>query len=861
MIAMGRVTMRFTMKLALRALSCLALVWPAGIVLAEPPAALKLYIQSQPISDALNEFARQSGLQVFFLASEESKGVVSTALRGSYEDAKTALSRLLANTGLDYEYLDARTVAIRAARSSGPGTSRQTAADESAVRALRVAQVSTAEGASQDARPGEKPGAAAGTTEQSPGSSAAGGEEQVEQIIIRGARTSTATKMNAPILSVPQNIQVLSSRFIDDIGADLLEDALRHVAGVAVGGFYNGWDFFRIRGFDGVSYLDGLRTDTLGLNAEVFGLDRIEVLKGPSSTLYGEGLLSGMVNIVSKRPKREAFFEAAATGGDFHFREASVDFGGSLNAAQTVYARLPVLYREDGSFVDFVDGLERIYIAPSITWEIGERTRLTILTTYQKDRNELAFPLPAFGTVLPNSNGEIPVTRFIGDGNDPGVTRDESWALGYQLTHELNDWVSFRQSVRQRRRGTDWDRIIYPWFINPDQRTLARYAYFIDDERDRDFNADTGIELQFSSGRLRHHMTAGTDFTHATNHARSGFYGFDLPEGMDLDLFDPVDRGAAAVIPPELFPGAEKSQSLGFYLQDRIEFTDRLSMMIGGRYQKVDGGFSGTIDPDDSQMVGGSAFVPNVGFSYEVRQGLHAYASYSEAFKGQFDRRVASGDPSDPDGDPADPEEGAQYEVGLKAGLMDNRLNGTFSVYELTRRNVLQTDFGNPDFYLLTGEQRSRGVELDSQLLLKPNWEVIASIAYTDAEVTRDVTTPVGSPLRNVPRETLSLWSKYRFDAGILRGLAVSLGGSYYSKQAGKDVAPRTPDDPDDIESFDLPSYVLVDANVTYQWNRTRFALTFNNLLDEKFFIGSYNENYVLPGTPRSVRFTVGWTY
>ena len=850
--------MRSLMKLALRTLWVVALIGPVGVATAQDvaPAGLKLDIRSQPISDALNEFARQSGLQVFFLASDQSKSVVSMPLQGSFNDAQTALARLLTNTGLDYEYLDARTIAIRAL---DPKTVRHGVVENAAaLQSLRLAQASSSgtTAASRDAASAGQASAAQET--QSGESSGADGEEQVEQIIIRGARTSTATKMNAPILSIPQNIQVLSSKFIDDIGADLLEDALRHVAGVAVGGYYNGWDFFRIRGFDGITYLDGLRTDTLGLNAEVFGLDRVEVLKGPSSTLYGEGLLSGMVNVVSKRPKRGAFLDAAVTGGEFNFREAAIDFGGSLNAAQTVYGRLAALYREDGTFVEHANGLERVYLAPSLTWEITDRSKVTILGTYQKDRNELAFPLPAFGTVLPNVNGRIPIDRFTGDGTNPGVTRDESWALGYQFTHEFNDWVSFRQSARQRHRSTDWDRLIYPWFVYPDRRTLERYAYFLDDERDEDFNIDTGVELRFSSGRLRHHMTAGTDFTYATNHA---WAGFDFAGGMTLDLFDPVDRGAASVVIPELLPGADKSQSLGFYLQDRVEFTDRLSMMIGGRYQKVDGGFSETIDPDDSVMSGGSAFVPNVGLSYQVAQGLHAYASYSEAFKGQFDRRVASEDPSDRDGDTADPEEGVQYEVGIKAGLMENRLSGTFSLYELTRRNVLQADFSQPDFYLLTGEQRSRGMELDSQLLLKPNWELIASIAYTDAEVMRDVSTPVGSALRNVPRETLSLWSKYRFETGILRGLALSLGGSYYSKQGGKDVAPRTPNDPNDIESFDLPSYVLLDANVSYQWNRTRLVLMANNLLDEKFFIGSYNENYVLPGTPRSIRLTVGWTY
>lgn len=844
------------MKSFVRTLSIATLMALGGLALAQQPAqaAMKLDIQAQPISDALNEFARQSGLQVFFLASQETQGVMSTALRGSYADPQVALGRLLANTGLRFEYLDSRTIAVRLSRPDGAEGHQPTAgASGSGIAPLRLAQVDSSPGWLNRIRLAAAPEDAAETPP------ADSGEETVGQIIIRGARTSTATKMDAPIISIPQNIQVMSSKFLDDIGADLLEDALRHVAGVSVGGYYNGWDYFRIRGFDGISYLDGMRTDTLGINAEVFGIDRIEVLKGPSSTLYGEGLLSGMVNIVSKKPKKAAFLDASFTTGKFNFTEGTLDFGGSLNSAQTVYARLPILYREDGTFVDFADGLKRFYIAPSLTLELGERTRMTFLTTYQKDRNEIAFPLPGRGTVLPNVNGKIPRDRFIGDGTDPGHTANESYALGYQVSHDFNDALAFRQSVRYRNRDTDWERLVYPWFMEANQQVLQRFPYYIDDSNTRDISADTGLEFRFSTGRIRQHMTVGVDYTQRRSHEISRF-NFSNPN-MPLDLFNPVNDGAATVVEADLFPSpfAGKERSVGFYLQNLMQLTERLNLMLGGRYQKVKGGsdFTGT-DVGNVDMIGGSAFVPNVGLNFEIKPGLHAYASYSEAFKGQFASRVVGGGK-------ADPEEGVQYELGLKAGLFDNRVNGTLSVYELTRQNVLQAAFNQPGFNVLTGEQRSRGIELDSQFLVTDNWEVVASAAYTDAEVTKaeptdPFTSPRGAPLRNVPKESLSVWSKYTFASGALKGLAASIGGSYYSRQQGKAVSAPTPD-PTDIESFYLPSYSVVDANLAYQWNKARLALTLNNLLDEKYFIGSYSENYVLPGTPRSVRLTVGWSY
>lgn len=304
----------------------------------------------------------------------------------------------------------------------------------------------------------------------------------------------------------------------------------------------------------------------------------------------------------------------------------------------------------------------------------------------------------------------------------------------------------------------------------------------------------------------------------------------------------------ATLLPPER-RASSGSRAIEAYYEHALRSVDTARVTYDDVAIDLEGA---TTNPEDAELVGGNAFVPNVGVSYEVVPGLHPYASYSKAFKGQFASRLA-------DGAKADPEEGEQYEIGVKVGLFENRINTTISAYQLTRSNVLQPDFLNPGFYTLTGEQRSRGFEFDGQFLVTPNWEIVASLAYTDAEVTKDFAVPVGSTLRNVPREAISLWSKYRFQDGPLRGLAVSLGGSYYGRQQGKDVVAPT-EDPSDIESFYLPSYTLLAANINYDWGKTRFALILNNLLDEDYYSGSFDEYSVLPGAPRSVRFSVGWS-
>jgi len=807
---------------------------------AEDARKREFSIQEQSLASALSEFARQSRREILFTPDivDEKR---TSGVRGAYS-ALEALRSVLEGTGLTFSTTASGAILVKKSETSA-------AVSPVAFTRLAMTEAATSPGTAQHLAP------ASGAAADSPSEDADG--EVLGQVIVRGARTRAATKMDTPILKIPQNIQVLSAQLLDDIGADLLEDALRHVGGVQVGGHITGWDFFRVRGFSSTTYVDGLRTADAGavnLNVELFGVDRVEVLKGPSGTLYGGGLLSGMVNIVTKQPRQKFFFDASVTGGQHDFKEGAVDFGGSLNSDQTVYARLPVVYREEGTFVEHSDGLERFYAAPSLTWEISDDTRVTLLTSYQHNRSEVAFPIPAQGTVLPNPNGRIPIDRFIGNGNDPGVVRDSTWTVGYQFMHRFNDVVSFRQNARFAHRDTSWDALLYGWTLDADMRTFYRFPYYIDHAADRRFAIDAGLDFEFSTGGVSHYLTVGADFEHARAYTTERESDL-IPGMMPIDLFDRTDLGEAPMPDLYVLRSARRAEPLGFYVQDRMELTDRLSVMIGGRYQHEKGGWAfDTTDVGQVRMSSGSAFAPNAGLTFEIIPDVVAFASYSEAFRGQFDALVAGGDS-------ADPEQGVQYEAGIKTGLFDNRINSTISLYELRRENVRQPDLLNPGFVTLTGEQRSRGFEIDSHMQVRPNWEVIATYAYTDTEVVNDTRLQMGSAFQGVPKTTFSLWSKYAVASGPLQGLSFSIGGSYYSSQLGKTVLAPQFVGPGEIRSFELPSYTLVNAAVDYEWDRFRLQLNINNLLDEEYFPGSNNEYRVLPGNPRRVRLSLAWRY
>src|SRR5258706_8846582 len=259
--------------------------------------------------------------------------------------------------------------------------------------------------------------------------------------------TTAGSKMDSSLLDVPQAITVVDRELLNDQGAYKLDDVLKNVAGVMPGGYYEAWDYYRIRGFDASfnTYIDGLR-ERNGMNEETFGLESVEVMKGPSSTLYGQSVLGGIVNVRSKQPRPDAFAQVQFTGGSYGFYEPAIDAGASLNPSHTLYARINLLYRPTGSFVNYVNR-PPVYVAPALTWDISSDTQLTLLGRYQHDTGHLGFPLPAEGTVLPNPNGEIPISLFVGEPSNPNPVSEVNKQFGYQLSHRFNDSFSVYQNV------------------------------------------------------------------------------------------------------------------------------------------------------------------------------------------------------------------------------------------------------------------------------------------------------------------------------------------------------------------------------------------------------------------------------
>ena len=663
-------------------------------------------------------------------------------------------------------------------------------------------------------------------------------------------------KTDIPLLQTPQAISVVSEAVIKDQGTPKLERVLRNVAGVTPGGYYQDWDYYRLRGFDASfeTYRDGLKGD-YGLNSELYGVERVEVIKGPASTLYGQGPLGGLINLVSKRPSRDRGFagEVGVAGGMWDHYEGFFDVNipivtpvapvvpsgkgaktvvlGSPGTDTGVYARLVGLYRNQGSFVDYAES-ERIYVAPSLTWDIGPDTSITFLSDFTHDNNIVGMLLPASGTVRRNPNGDIDISRFIGYPGRSNEVEQTIYRIGYQFRHNFSDSLSLRQNLNYTRINQKWNSIIYPSSLSDDGRTLFAYPYVYDDKNNR-FGVDTAIDARFSTGSLEHTLTVGADYFREAykNMSRQIDYG-DLGSYVAIDLFRPSYRNL--VNPSVTSYDEDDSDSLGFYFQDHVKLTEQFTVTFGGRY-------------DLHWAVGDrkEAFTPKAGITYEFVPRVAAYANYSRSFQPQSFS-------TDVNGKPVDPEEGENWEAGLKYNLADGRITGLISVFQLTRENVATSNLSTPDPFdsTVAGEQRSRGAEFEIGAELAPGLNLVAAYTYLDTEVTEDNDIPVGTRLQGVPEHAASAWLKYTVQDGPLKGFGIGIGGTYVGDKSG-----------DINDTFTIPSYALLDGALYYEKDDFRIQVNFNNITDKRHFTGSYDDLYVLPGEPFNVSASVTWKF
>ncbi|MGG6266584.1 TonB-dependent siderophore receptor [Leptolyngbya sp. AN03gr2] len=655
----------------------------------------------------------------------------------------------------------------------------------------------------------------------------------------RVPNASTATRTDTPIRDIPQSIQVVPQEVLRDQQVTTLNDALKNVSGATqtAPGYYNQFASFTIRGFEarddtgnftrnGLSYAFGG-----GQSANFANIEQIEVLRGPASVLFGGGNPGGTINIVTKQPLREPYASVEATIGSYNFYRGVIDLSGPLADDKSILYRLTASYENAGSFADFSER-EVPAFAGVLRFDIGKNTTLTLDSEYSKVNQGYNNGLPAVGTILPNPNGEIPRNRNISEPDS--LYSPEVFRVGYRLEHRFNENWSLQNAFYFSNRYLRNAGSYFISGLDSDLRTVQR-GIQDNDYKERAFDFTTNLVGKFSTGSVQHQLLFGVDLRRLDRY-QNNFIGFN---GTPLDLFNPVySRERFDVI----FSGDDTglTDSLGIYIQDQITLAENLKLLVGGRFDTFKQTTTDLIS-NTEQSQSGNAFSPRLGIVYQPIPSISLYASYSRSFTPTSGRTF--------DGSQFKPGRGTQYEVGVKANL-NNRLSATLAFYDLTRSNVVTTDPANPTFSVQTGEQNSRGIELNIAGEVLPGWNVIAGYSYTDAQITQDNSFQTGNRLNNVPENSFNLWTTYELQSGSLKGVGFGLGFFYVGDRQG-DLA----------NTFALPSYFRTDAAIFYKRDRFRAALNIRNLFNVNYFESAYSDLTVYPAEPLTVQGTISWQF
>jgi iron complex outermembrane receptor protein len=617
------------------------------------------------------------------------------------------------------------------------------------------------------------------------------------------------TKTDTPLRETPQSISVVTADRITDQGGLSVQETLRYVPGVfadAYGGDARG-DYTLVRGQEPSRYLDGMQgsrlSQVLEWRRDPFALERIEVLRGPSSVLYGGASTGGVLNEVTKRPQAESHNEIGVQYGSFDRKQLQMDSTGKLTKDGEWLYRFVGVLRDSDSQTDYVPN-DRILLAPSLTWRPTNDISWTVLGNYQKDSSSShsAF-LPIEGVLTRSPNGYIPVNRFAGE---PNFDRYNITTGGITSLYEqsFGDALKIKQSFRYSHTDGDY-AILYPDlysnpsnpFLDPARRTVARLYVTRQAAKDA-FTSDSNAELKLLTGPVSHKVLVGIDYLGLHEKTRGG-------SGIDprpFDLYAPVYTAFTAPAMTDN-PIAQQGQT-GFYAQDQMRLGPWLAL-LGVRQDFVNYSVEGLPSQNDKATTGRAALM------YELPFGMTPYFSYAQSFNPIFGAGTCATF--------CKPVRGEQFEVGFKynpfAGTAINA-----ALYDTTERNRLSGDPSNPIYSVQTGQVRIKGAELEVLTSVTPNLDLIGAYAYTDARI--ESGDNAGKRVASVPQQQASLWGKYRLASLGLPDVTVGAGVRYIGESW------------DGIDVLRTPDYTLFDAMVRYDNGPWRAQFNATNIADTR---------------------------
>jgi len=673
-------------------------------------------------------------------------------------------------------------------------------------------------------------------------------------------RTATGSKTDTPIIEIPRTVNVVTQDQMTEQQPQSIRQALGYTPGVQnqTGGS-SILDTISVRGFQAPIFLDGLLLANdngisfARLRLEPYGLQRLEVLKGPASGLFGYAPPGGLINAISKRPQDTPQGEAFVQFGNKDHREAGFDVTGPLDPSEALTYRLVGLVRDSDFDFDFADK-QRYYIAPSFTIRPNRDTSLTILGSAQRDSGFGPFQfVPLELTQKSARYGRISRDTYLGEPDIDDYHQDQ-WTIGYEFEHRFNNVFQFRQNMRYARS---------------DQYISAMRAAGVQDNMEwinRSANGvvanvagltlDNQLQADFGTGPLQHKVLAGVDYQHIDS-SSNFFVNFGA---SPINAYHPV-YGTNTALPFDGTPFVRSDATLdqtGVYLQDQIKF-GRWIATLGGRHDWADTSlYNKLVAPADAdQEIKDQKWTGSAGLSYLFDNGLAPYFNYSTSYLPASGTSLINSE-----GGPLQPTTGEGYEAGVKYEPPGSNALLTASAFQITQQNVNSFDIQTGQT-IQTGEVRVRGVELEGKASLTDNFDVLASYTYLQPIITQDIisafdTRPnVGHDYHQVSRQLASAWGMYTWHEGSLRGLGLGAGIRYVGSQYTAD---------DNVDK--IPGFTLVDAALTYDlkyiaptWDGAKLQLNALNLFDKYYVSTCQGSDFCQLGESRTFLATIKYDW
>lgn len=781
---------------------CAPLASPA-LMAAEQSTSVRAYnLPAAPLASTLNQIASQAGLALS-LNPSLAAGKTSAPVKGQF-DAPGALREALRGTGLQLEH-------------SSAGTYSLVATPEGVV-ALPQTNI----------------------TGQQAGESAWG---PVDGYL--ATRTAAGTKTDTSLVEAPRSISVATRQQMEDRNVQNLDDAVRYMPGIVSASYGSDtrYDWMRVRGFEPTQFLDGLplpRGVYANPKAETWNLDRLALLRGPASSVYGQTPPGGLLDMVSRRPSADTSHAVQIQYGSDNYRQINFASTGKIDDEGQFLYGLSGVVRDAGTQVDHIDN-KRYNIAPSLTWNIDTDTKLTLLTQFTRDDTGATSQfMPIQGTKIKSPLGDVSHHKNLGDPDYEFYDRTY-YALGYAFEHRLNDVWQFRQNLRYTKSELSFQQLTvgsYAYSPADAAGNISRTSTNVDEDIGQ-FAVDNNFQADFTTGDISHTVLLGLDHQR-TDTSYLSIYG----NGGTTNIFNPV-YGQSIVRPSRAdayYDYDQKTIQTGLYVQDQMAL-DNWRLTLGGREDWVHQGTTYLNKKDVTNTDRSKNFSGNAALSYVFDSGVVPYISYAESFQPASNASVSPTESYKPT-------EGEQWELGVKYQPPGSNTLLSAAVYDLTQKNVLVTSIGagGESITNQTGEVKVKGLELEAVSDVTENLKVIAAYTLAKSEVQKGIYK--GNRLQLMPNQQASLWTDYTWHSGVLDGFGIGAGARYTGNTYG---------DQANTWLGKADAYTVFDAAVHYDLGRldnslkgASLKLNATNLFD-KDYLSTCDGSYCYFGDQRSV--------